>query len=248
MFVLVWVCHEHQHGVSIQISINLGKTFLRVFVYEIFLWPESWQESLHGYLLTFPRLLTCYLLKDFDFDLWYFEWRDTENQQYSKCFVNCFHGTYLEGYSFIRLSCKKKILPRFVWWFNPLFISWHEAMPWSDAFCYLWIIYLQVKSIESLLSILKQVKIQWDTQSATGSSLTLIHSEWGRAVLLRILGWGGEPPGSPNPDPMINETQFWHLSRNYVIIAQIRVQTKILQIHFEFAIFSFFLTQLELKR
>ena len=47
-----------QHGVSIQISINLGKTFLSVFLYEIFLRPESWQESLHSYILTFSRLLT----------------------------------------------------------------------------------------------------------------------------------------------------------------------------------------------
>ena len=47
-----------QHGVSIQISINLGKTFLWVFLYEIFVRPESWQESLHSYILTFPRLLT----------------------------------------------------------------------------------------------------------------------------------------------------------------------------------------------
>ena len=137
--------------------------------------------------LHFPDFWLYYLLKDFDFDLRYFEWRDTENQQYSKCFVNYFQGTYLEGYSFIRLSCKKKILPWFVWWFNSLFISWHKAMPWSDAFCYLWIIYLQVKRIESILRILKQVKIQWDTQSPTGSSLTLIHSERGK---------GGTPENS----------------------------------------------------
>ena len=36
MFLLVSVCHVgahpdgHQHGISIQISINLGKTFLRI--------------------------------------------------------------------------------------------------------------------------------------------------------------------------------------------------------------------------
>ena len=67
MFVLVWVRHEHQHGVSIQISINLGKTFLwiHVFLYEIFLRPESWQESLHSYLLTFPRLLTLLSIERF---------------------------------------------------------------------------------------------------------------------------------------------------------------------------------------
>ena len=43
MFLLVSVHHvgarpdEHQHGVSIQIFINLGKTFFEYLVYEIFL-------------------------------------------------------------------------------------------------------------------------------------------------------------------------------------------------------------------
>ena len=137
--------------------------------------------------LHFPDFWLYYLLKDFDFDLWYIEWCDTENQQYSKCCVNYFQWTYLEGYSFIRLSCKKKILPWFVWWFNSLFIRWHEAMPWSDAFCYLWIIHLHIQRNESLLSILKQVKIQY--QPPNGSSLALIHGEWGK-------GGGGTPGNS----------------------------------------------------
>ena len=163
-------------SLSIQISINLGKTFLSVFLCKIFLWPESWQESLHSYLqvyisqtldLIYWKIINFF---DFNFDLRYFEWRE--------CFVNYFQWTYLEGYSFIRLSCKKKILPWFVWWFNPLFISWHEAMPWSDAFCYLWIIHLHIQRNEPLLSILKQVKIQY--QPPNGSSLVLIQSERGR--------------------------------------------------------------------
>ena len=64
MFLLVSVRHvgvhlnEHQHGVSIQISINLGKHFFGYLVYEIFLWPESWRGSLHIYLLSFPRFWT----------------------------------------------------------------------------------------------------------------------------------------------------------------------------------------------
>ena len=107
---------------------------------------------------------------------------------YWKCFVNYFQGTYLEGYSFIRLSCKKKILPWFVWWFNSLFISWHEAMPWSDAFCYLWIIHLHIQRNESLMSILKQVKIQY--QPPNGSSLALIHSERGRGDTPGNSWWG----------------------------------------------------------
>ena len=64
MFLLVSVRHVgthpggHQHGVSIQISINLGKHFFGYLVYEIFLWPESWRGSLHIYLLSFPRFWT----------------------------------------------------------------------------------------------------------------------------------------------------------------------------------------------
>ena len=138
--------------------------------------------------LHFPDFWLYYLLKDFDFDLWYIEWCDTENQQYSKCCVNYFQWTYLEGYSFIRLSCKKKILPWFVWWFNSLFIRWHEAMPWSDAFCYLWIIHLHIQRNEPLLSILKQVKIQY--QPPNGSSLALIHSERGTGGTPGNSWWG----------------------------------------------------------
>ena len=52
MFLLVSVRHDgahpdgHQHGVSMQISINLGKRFFEYLVYEIFLWPEIWRGSL----------------------------------------------------------------------------------------------------------------------------------------------------------------------------------------------------------
>ena len=76
-------------------------------------------------------------------------------------------------------------------------------MPWSDAFCYLWIIHLHIQRNQSLLSILKQVKIQY--QPTNGYSLALIHSERGRArgVLLGILYGGDVPHGSPNPDPII---------------------------------------------
>ena len=59
MFLLVSARHvgvhpgEHQHGVSIQISISLGKTFLRIS-----LWPESSRGSLYMYLLSFHRFWT----------------------------------------------------------------------------------------------------------------------------------------------------------------------------------------------
>ena len=90
-------------------------------------------------------------------------------------------------------------------------------MPWSDAFCYLWIIHLHVQRIESFLSILKQIKIQWGTQSPTGSSLTLTQSECvegggggGEGGRRGIVGEGGVPPSSPNPDPIIKNDQKCH--------------------------------------
>ena len=52
------------------------------------------------------------------------------------------------------------------------------------------------------------------------------------------------------PKNVIFHTRFltWPLSRNYVIITKLESKQKILQIHFELAYFSFFLTHLELKR
>ena len=75
MFLLVSVRHVgahpygHQHGFSIQISINLGKTFLRISRYGIFFWPESWRGSLYIYLLSFSRFRTL-SIERFWFLLW----------------------------------------------------------------------------------------------------------------------------------------------------------------------------------
>ena len=88
MFLLVSVRHvgahpdEHQHGVSIQISINLGKTFLRISRMRNI--PLTW--ILARVFAYFPTFISQIL--DFIFRtvliviLIYFEWRDTENQQY----------------------------------------------------------------------------------------------------------------------------------------------------------------------
>ena len=88
MFLLVSVRHigahpgEHQHGVSIQISINLAKTFLRIS--RIRNIPLSW--ILAGVFAYVPPFISHIL--DFIcemvlmFILIYFEWSDTENQQY----------------------------------------------------------------------------------------------------------------------------------------------------------------------
>ena len=91
MFLLVSVRHvgahpnELQHGVSIQSSINLVKHFLGYLVYEVFLRPKSWRESLYIYLLSFPRFWTLSMV--LISILIYFEWRDTENQQYASFYI-----------------------------------------------------------------------------------------------------------------------------------------------------------------
>ena len=62
----------HHHGISIQISINFGKTFLWIsHMYSIqwFLWPKSWHRSVHIYLVSFPRFWTL-SIEQFWFLFW----------------------------------------------------------------------------------------------------------------------------------------------------------------------------------
>ena len=88
MFLLVSVRHVgahpdgHQHGVSIQISINLGKTFLRIS--RIRNIPLTWiLARVFAYLPPFiSQILDFIYWGVLLFILIYFEWRDTENQQY----------------------------------------------------------------------------------------------------------------------------------------------------------------------
>ena len=67
MFLLVSGRHVgahldgHQHGVSTQIFINLGKKFIRVSRLKKLLWPESWRDSLH---------FTFFLSQILDFIYW----------------------------------------------------------------------------------------------------------------------------------------------------------------------------------
>ena len=71
----------HQHGVSIQISINLGKTFLRISRIRNIL--VTW------FLARFFVYLPPFISQILDFIYWtvlifiliYFEWRDSENLQ-----------------------------------------------------------------------------------------------------------------------------------------------------------------------
>ena len=92
MFLLVSVRHvgahpdELQHGVSIQSSINLGKTFLRISRIRII--PST--QILARVFVYLPPFISKIL--DFIcrmvliFILIYFEWRGTENQQLSSLF------------------------------------------------------------------------------------------------------------------------------------------------------------------
>ena len=69
----------HQHGVPIQISINLEKTFLRISSIRKICCDLNLGESLTiSTFFLFPDS-GLNLMNDF-FMLIYFEWRDTENQ------------------------------------------------------------------------------------------------------------------------------------------------------------------------
>ena len=95
MFLLVSVRHVdahpggYQHGVSIQISINLGKKFLRISrirnILLAWILPRN-MVYLHPFISQIPDLIYWTVLI---FILICFEWRDTENQQY---FPRCTAG------------------------------------------------------------------------------------------------------------------------------------------------------------
>ena len=100
MFLLVSVRHVgahpggHQHGVSVQISINLGKTFLRISCIRNIL--LAWiLERLFVYLPLFiSQILDFIYWTVLIFILIYFEWRDTENHSRNKStrpVALCFH-------------------------------------------------------------------------------------------------------------------------------------------------------------
>ena len=87
MFLLVSVRHvgahpaEHQHGVSIQVSISLGETFLRISRKRNI--PLSWiLARVFVYVPPFiSQILDLIYWTVLIFILIYFEWRDSENQQ-----------------------------------------------------------------------------------------------------------------------------------------------------------------------
>ena len=73
--------HGHQHGVSIQISINLGKKFLRISSIRKF--AVTWiLASVFAYLPSFfSPILDIIYSTVLIIILIYSEWRDSENQQ-----------------------------------------------------------------------------------------------------------------------------------------------------------------------
>ena len=125
MFLLVSVRHvgahpgEHQHGVSIQISISLGKTFLRIS--RIRNIPLTW--ILARVFVYVPPFISHIL----DFIYWtvlifiliYFEWRDTENQQFSclnresQKLVPTRNFSHLEPQKFVPANHKKRQSAKF---------------------------------------------------------------------------------------------------------------------------------------
>jgi len=102
MFLLVSVRHvgahpgEHQHGVSIQISVSLGKTFLRISrIRNILL---AWiLERLFVYLPPFISQIPDFIYWTvLIFILTYFEWRDTDHENHgsnksTRPATSCFH-------------------------------------------------------------------------------------------------------------------------------------------------------------
>lgn len=64
--------------------------------------------------------------------------------------------THLECYCFVRFCCKQEVLPCLIRRFNPLFIRWHEAVSWRNAFCYLGIIHLQTSNENTLEAAYKE--------------------------------------------------------------------------------------------
>ena len=76
--------HGHQHGVAIQISINLGKTFFSISCISKI--AVTWNLAiLFAYLPSFfSQNLDLIYRMVLIFIFIYFEWRDSENQQYTR--------------------------------------------------------------------------------------------------------------------------------------------------------------------
>ena len=135
MFLLVSVLHvgahpgERQHGVSIQISINLGKTFPPLS--HILNIPLTWIFArVFAYLPPFISQIPDFIFWTVLIFFIYFEWRNTENPQYEDGhllkhaeilldFMQCLKNISLYKYLFTRkrenkayfLNVESKLIP-----------------------------------------------------------------------------------------------------------------------------------------
>ena len=90
-----------RYGVSIQISLNLGKTFLQI--------SRIWNTPLTWILARVFIYVPPFISHISDFIYWtvlifiliYFEWRDTKNQQYRKSY------SLLDAFEFLNKTCGK---------------------------------------------------------------------------------------------------------------------------------------------
>ena len=71
----------HQHGVSIQISINLGKTFLRISRIRKSCTDQNLDDGIFILRPFISQILNFIFWEVLIFILLYLEWRDTENQR-----------------------------------------------------------------------------------------------------------------------------------------------------------------------
>ena len=116
MFLLVSVRHvgahpdELQHGFSIQSSINLGKTFPRISRIRIILSTQILARVFVCLPPFIPQIQDFICRMVVIVILIYFEWRDTENQQYSWIISDHFVFTENCCLKFKLLICFKVML------------------------------------------------------------------------------------------------------------------------------------------
>ena len=101
MFLLISSCHVgdhldvHQHGVSIQISINLGKNMYPPIFLKRNVCDLNLGEGFAYVSSFFSHILDLIYWTVLIFILIYFEWRDTENQQnIGRTFQSCGEAIY----------------------------------------------------------------------------------------------------------------------------------------------------------
>ena len=130
MFLLVSVRHVgahpggHQHGVSIQISTNLVKTFLRVSRIRNILLAWILARNL-VYLSPFVSQIPDFIhWTVLIFILIYFEWRDTYIERETQCFITRWNTEKRVG-STTRSGVFLANFGEFLWWWNIVSNVWY---------------------------------------------------------------------------------------------------------------------------